>query len=171
VASKESPPGTRRTREHIIASQSQNYVEKFFIDQGHTVDRPTDYGIDLLVNTFDEDGYPEAGDIRLQLKASDKFKYSKDGKTIVFQIEVKHYRYWMKQVMPVFLVLYDARKARAYWLYVQAYFASDETRKPKERAKSITIRVPIKNRLTRRTVEYMRGRKAALLGSEVQHVE
>ena len=80
VANQKSPPGTRRTREHIIVSQSYNYVEKFFIDQGHTVDRPTtDYGIDLLVNTFDEDGYAEAGDILIQLKANDRFRFSKDG--------------------------------------------------------------------------------------------
>jgi hypothetical protein len=172
VATEKSPPGTRRTHEHIIASQSYNYVEKFFIDQGHTVDRPTaDYGIDLLVNTFDEDGYAEAGDIRIQLKASDQFRFSKDGQFILFNIYIKHYHHWIKQVMPVFLVLYDARKVRAYWVYVQAYFSSDEVRKPRANAKTVAIRVPVKNRFNRRTVEYMRKKKAALLEIEVEHVE
>jgi hypothetical protein len=41
----------RRTREHVIASQSVNYLEKFFIDKGHMVDRPAeDYGFDLIVS-------------------------------------------------------------------------------------------------------------------------
>ena len=77
----------------------------------------------------------------------------------------------MKQVMPVFLILYDAEKARAYWLYVQAYFSSEKTRKPKDDARTIAIRVPVKNRVTKRTVAYMRKKKAALLEIGVEHVE
>jgi hypothetical protein len=123
------------------------------------------------VNTFSEDGYAEAGDIRIQLKASDQWKFSKDGQYILFSINTKHYRYWMKQVMPVFLVLYDAGKVRTYWVYVQAYFSSDEVRKPRDNAKTVAIRVPVKNRFNRRTVEYMRKKKAALLEVEVEHVE
>ena len=61
---KDHSPKPRRTREHIIASQSHNYVEKFFIDKGHIVNRPAeDYGIDLVVNTFDGNGYIEPGSI------------------------------------------------------------------------------------------------------------
>ena len=37
---KAAPERPQRTQEHIIASQSHNYIEKFFIDKGHTVDRP-----------------------------------------------------------------------------------------------------------------------------------
>ena len=52
----------RRTREHINASKSHNYIEKFFVDKGHTVDRPgADYGYDVLVNTYDAEGYAESG--------------------------------------------------------------------------------------------------------------
>ena len=53
-------------------------MEKFFIDKGHTVDFVADYGTDGVVNTFDENGFAEGGDIRLQLKASDNLRYSKD---------------------------------------------------------------------------------------------
>jgi hypothetical protein len=50
-------PRPRRTREHVIASQSFNYIEKFVIDKGHTADRRSDdYGYDLFVNTYDENG-------------------------------------------------------------------------------------------------------------------
>ena len=41
----------RRTREHVIADQSVNYVERFIIDAGHTAQRmEKDYGYDLLLS-------------------------------------------------------------------------------------------------------------------------
>lgn len=53
-----------------MASQSQNYVEKFFIDKGHTATSlPQDYGTALLVETFSNDGFAENGFIRLPLRA------------------------------------------------------------------------------------------------------
>jgi hypothetical protein len=169
MTKKQSRTGTQRTREHIIASQSRNFVEKLFIDKGHTVDFVTDYGTDGVVNTFDEDGFAEGGDIRLQLKASDNLRYSKDGKSVSFRIEAKHYHYWMKQPMPVFLLLYDAKKTQAFWLYVQAYFRSDKVRKPTKNTGSITVRIPVQNVLTEQTVDYMRQKKAEVLQAEITH--
>ena len=169
MAKKKGASGPRRTREHIIAAQSHNYVEKFFIDKGHTVDRPSeDYGIDLYANTFDGDGYPEAGSIPLQLKASDRLRYSTDRSYISYSVEVKHYEYWMKQTMPVFLVLYDAKDRRAYWLYVQTYFARRKVPVMASGA-TITVRVPTANELTESAVDYMQDRKARMLESEVAH--
>jgi hypothetical protein len=172
VAKKKPAPAPRRTREHVIAAQSHNYVEKFFIDKGHTVDRPAnDYGTDVLVNTFDEEGYAENGDIRIQLKASDALEYSRDGTYVSFRIETKHYHSWVREPMPVFLVLYDANKVVAFWLYVQAYFAAEAGRRPRKNQKWITLRIPAKNRFTEQTVDYMRGRKAAILKVETGHEE
>ena len=171
MVKKQIGSGTQRTREHIIASQSRNYVEKFFIDKGHTLDFVTDYGTDGVVNTFDEHGYAEGGDIRLQLKASDNLLYSKDGTYIPFNIKVKHYHYWMKQPMPVFLVLYDAKRAQAFWLYVQAYFRSDKMKKPRKNSGIITVRVPVQNKFTEQTVDYMRQKKAEILDAEITHEE
>lgn len=168
VAKKKDASGPRRTREHVIASQSHNYVEKFFIDKGHTIDRPSeDYGIDLYANTFDGDGYPEAGSIPLQLKASEHMRYSKDRSYISFNVEVKHYEYWMKQTMPVFLILYDAKDSKAYWLYVQTYFVKGK--KPVKTSETITVRVPTANEFTESAVDYMQSRKARMLESEVEH--
>ena len=160
----------RRTREHVIASQSHNYVEKFIIDKGHTVERPTDYGIDVLMNTFDEDGYVENGDIYLQLKASDELSYSKDGSFIALEIEAKHYNYWKDQPMPVFLILYDAKSARAYWLYVKEYLSAGSGKRPGKKAKSMTFRIPVENELTARTVDYMRERKTAVMQQMEGHI-
>ena len=154
----------RRTREHIIASQSHNYIEKFFIDKGHTVARPPeDYGTDVLVNTFDKDGYAENGDIRLQLKGRRSFTYTKDGSQIRFRIEAKHYDLWLNEPGPIFLVLYDASNAVAYYLYLQEYLTGAGRRRPKPNATWMTVHVPVANRFTEATVDYMRERKAAIL--------
>jgi hypothetical protein len=161
---KASPERPRRTREHVIASQSYNYIEKFFIDKGHTVDRPSeDYGYDLIVNTFDTHGYAESGDICIQLKASDRHRYIENKSFISFEITRKHYELWMAELMPVFLVLYDAQEKKTFWLYVQEYFAADPSRKPKASAKSLTVRVPIVNQFAEATVEFMRESKGKVL--------
>jgi len=154
----------RRTRAHIIASQSQNYIEKFFIDKGHTVDRPgADYGFDLVVNTFDDQGYAESGQIRIQLKASDHLDYLKERRVISFEITRKHYELWMGEIMPVFLILYDAQEKTAYWLHVQQHFLSDASRKPRSSVHIYSIQIPIANQFTEATVDYARECKAKIL--------
>jgi hypothetical protein len=161
---KTTPERPRRTRDHVIASQSHNYIEKFFIDKGHTVDRPgEDYGYDMIVNTFDDQGYAESGDIRIQLKASDNHHYIKNKAFISFKITRKHFELWTGELMPVFLVLYDAQEKKASWLYVQEYFASDPSRKPKADAQTRTLRVPVANLFTEATVDYARKVKSDIL--------
>jgi hypothetical protein len=140
------------------------HVLKAFIDKGHTADRESeDYGYDLIATTFDEDGYREDGDIRLQIKATDRLDKLRHKDFLSLPIEIKHYNLWIKARMPVFLVLYDARDQKAYWLYVQAYFAEDPSRRPRAGAKTVTVRIPAENEFTEATVDYMRARKAAIL--------
>ncbi len=159
------PARPQRTKEHVNASKSHNFIEKFFIDKGHVVDRPgADYGYDVLVTTFDARGYAESGDIRLQLKAGDRFDYVGKGAFISYKVEMKHCNLWVEEVMPVFLVLYDATQHRAYWVDIQEYF-SDPTKRPKPNADSVKIRVPVANVFTDATVDHARGRKAAILVS------
>ncbi len=50
MARLRSAPKKQRTRQHVIADQSVNYVERFIIDEGHTAQRlERDYGYDLLL--------------------------------------------------------------------------------------------------------------------------
>ena len=165
---KEEAERPRRTREHIIASQSYNYIEKFFIDKGHTVDRPgEDYGYDMIVSTFDDQGYLENGEIRIQLKASDSFRYIKNKTCIAFPITRKHYELWTNELMPVFLILYDAHEKKAYWLHVWKYFDSAPSRKPKARVRTVTLRIPVVNEFTETTVDYARKSKSEVLARRV----
>ena len=70
---------------------------------------------------------------------------------------------WENEPYPIFLVLYDATKKFAYYLYLQEYFTAPSAKKPKPTAKSMTVRVPVEIEFTERTVDYMRERKAAVL--------
>jgi hypothetical protein len=156
------PIRKRRTREHVIASQSVNYVERFIIDEGHVAERvDSDYGYDLLVFTFDEDGYFEPGMVRLQLKASETLTMS--GMDYLFDLDVRDYNLWMIEPMPVFLVLFDASRRRAFWADVQHYFAEDASRRPRRGAKTVRVRVPVRQALNRRAVARMRAAKQAIV--------
>jgi hypothetical protein len=157
----------RRTRQHVIASQSRHYVEGFIIDKGYTADRRRDdYGYDLFMETYDDDGYIENGEIRIQLKATDRLIELKRADTLCIDIDAKHHELWTNELMPVFLILYDARERRAYWLHVQHYFAADSSRRPKRGAKTLRVRIPIAHEFTDDTVDYMRNEKAKVLAGK-----
>jgi uncharacterized protein DUF4365 len=154
-------PRPRRPQEHVNASLSENYVENFIYNAGHVVKTSRyDYGTDLFVETCDKRGYMETGFFRMQLKASKKPKYSKDGSYISFDVERKHYNLWIAEEFPVFLVMYDVKQSRAYYLYMQEYF--ENVKKPKKTAKSIAVRIPVKQKFTKNTLDVMRRKKLAV---------
>jgi hypothetical protein len=67
--------GKKRTREHIIADLSSNFVERQVLLCGFTAERVYfDYGIDLTIRTYNQDGEVEDGFIFVQLKATENLK-------------------------------------------------------------------------------------------------
>jgi hypothetical protein len=150
-------PRKQRTREHVIADQSINYVERFVIEEGHTAQRmEKDYGYDLMLLTFDEQGYVEPGLIWLQLKAKEKLQVV--GSNYVFDLDIRDYHLWMVEEMPVILVLFDAARRRAYWVDVQSFFRKG-ARRPKKGAKTVRVRVPVRQAVTRRAIGRLRDLK------------
>lgn len=150
-----STPRKRRTRQHVIADQSVNYVERYIIDEGHTAQRLSqDYGYDLLLFTFDEQGYTEPGMAFLQLKASESLEESRG--VYVFDLDIRDYNLWMMNRMPVFLVLFDSSRRRAFWLHVQGYFQKDLTDRPEPTAKTVRVHVPPRQAVNRRAIARMR---------------
>src|SRR5437660_737607 len=70
-------PRKRRTRQHVIADLSIHHVEGFILEEGHTVQRlGSDHGYDLILFTYDANGYPEPGLIYFQFKAMDRLDKS-----------------------------------------------------------------------------------------------
>lgn len=112
----------RRTRNHIIADLSANHVERHILLCGYTVERVIhDYGVDLLLYTYNNDGEMENEIVKIQLKATDNLTVLADGESIAFRVARTDLDYWLGEIMPVILIVYDARLDIAYWLYVQAH--------------------------------------------------
>lgn len=154
-------PRKRRTREHIIADLSVHHFEGFALRAGHVVQRvDSDYGYDLFLFTFDEEGYAEPGVVSIQLKAVASLRAI--GSDFVFDLDVRDYNLWMSEEAPVVLVLFDVSRNRAYWLWIQGYFDSDTTRRPKPGAKFVRVRLPVQQIVNRRAIAVMRGLKWAV---------
>ena len=151
-------PRKQRTREHVLADLSVHYVEGFILEEGHTTQRLTnDYGYDLILWTFDEQGYVEPGSSYFQLKAMEKLQ--EHGTDYVFDLDVRDYNLWIVERDPVIFVLFDASRKRAYWLAIQRYFSADAVPLPKKGAKTVRLRVPKRQSLNRRAIAKIRELK------------
>jgi Domain of unknown function (DUF4365) len=156
-------PRKQRTRQHVIADQSVHYVEGFILAEGHTAQRlERDYGYDLLLFTYDEQGYVEPGFLFFQVKAAEEFQAI--GSDYVFDLDVRDYNLWMLEETPVILVLFDATRRRASWLAVQDYFHEDRARRPRNGAKTVRVRMPMRHAVNRRAIAKMRDLKWESLG-------
>jgi hypothetical protein len=145
---KKQDPRKRRTRTHVLADLSLIHVQYFIANAGFTSEATTrDYGYDLTVNTFDENGLIEPGSILVQLKSSEQLKPHGDGDSYVFDLDVRDYFLWKKEPNPVFLILYDAKSRRAYWCYFQQYLKTAAAPRPKTGSRTIRIRVPMVNKV------------------------
>jgi hypothetical protein len=81
------PAGKTRTRQHVIADLAVNHLERHILRCGHTAERVRyDYGYDLIVSTFNEQGEVEVGAIYYQVKATDSLPLLKDGKSITWSV-------------------------------------------------------------------------------------
>ena len=161
MASQILGPRKQRTRSHIIADLSAHHVEGFILEQGHTAQRlGSDYSYDLLLRTFDEEGYPEPGLVYIQLKAAETLQAV--GAEYVFDVDVRDYHLWIREEMPVILILFDATRRKAYWLAVQRYFEEGVARRPRKGAKTVRVRVSRRQPVTRRAVEQMRKLKGEM---------
>jgi hypothetical protein len=154
-------PHKRRTHQHVIADLGVHHVVGVILEEGHTAERfGYDYGYDQLMVTYDHDGYLEPGAIRLQIKASENLRPVHGG--FVYDLDVRDINLWLADRSIVLLVLFDALRKRAYWLDVQEYFRVDPARKPIRGSKRMRVRVPIRQRWTRKAVALQRQKKLGL---------
>ena len=146
-----------RTREHVLADLSYNFLERQVLRRGHWLDCPAnDYGIDATMFHHNQGGEIENGEVRFQLKASDCLKVGGDGDWIAQRVETRDIRYWYFELYPVILVAYDAGANRAYWLHVQQYVAERPTLMDSTAART-TVRIPVRNKLSIRAIDHFRS--------------
>ncbi len=136
----------KRPREHIIADLSINHVERLIFLCGYSVERiEYDYGYDLVVFTYDANGEIENGQIYIQVKATDTIRLLTDQETVSFTLNSSDLELWLFEPMPCILVVYDAQKNVAYWLYLQAYFQKIEEFDLSLMGETVTVNIPRKN--------------------------
>jgi hypothetical protein len=136
----------RRTREHVIADLSVNHVERFILRCGWTAERKQhDYGIDLIMDTYNVNGEVENGRVAFQLRATDALKRSADGMVILLRLEWRDLLFWLKEEEPVILIHYDAQEDKAYWLYIQEYFRQVQSQRRANKATTVTVHIPASN--------------------------
>lgn len=153
----------RRTRQHIIADLGANYVERYALLSGFSVERvEKDYGYDLVLFTYDGNGEIENGQVYIQVKATEKVKRLKRAPSISFPLEKAHLESWIHEPMPVILALYDVSGDKAYWLYIQAYFENNEPSIKGKKTQS--VRIDESNIIDTQSVGQWRNYKANVLG-------
>lgn len=160
----------RRTREHILADLSVNFVERFVLLGGHSTERiQNDYGIDLLMFTYGDNGEIENGHVQLQLKATDHIKKLKNSDYIAFSVQMADVTAWQWEPLPVILVIYDAEAGgQAYWLYVQNYVNNPENlgrlaEAASDEQDTITFHVPVENQINSAAIERFRNYRERIL--------
>lgn len=160
VARKRQPSERKlRTREHVLEDLSFNFVERQIFLRGFAVYHlVTDYGLDLMMLTYNPEGEVENGHVMLQVKATDAVHILKGGQSLALRVEVADLRWWQGESMPVILALYDGQGDKAYWLYVQQYLTDNRVNLDNLAAKQdrVTVRIPLRNRLHPRAIEQFR---------------
>lgn len=147
-------PRKKRPREHIIADLSVNFVERYIFLCGYSVERiEYDYGYDLQIFTYDENGEIENGQIYVQLKATSSLIKLVDNATVTFKLTRSDLELWLNEPMPCILIIYDAQINEAYWLYLQAYFENLEKFHIQKIRDSIVVRVPTKNIINQEAIK------------------
>ena len=150
------PLRKRRTPQHVIADLSYNFLERKVLQRGHWLDAPrNDYGIDAIMFHHDKRGEAENGEVRFQLKATNKLATSGDGQRISQRVEMRDLRQWYFEPYPVVVVVYDAVRTRGYWLHVQAYVDQNQALMDSEK-NTATIRIPIRNSLNLHSIDRFR---------------
>lgn len=151
----------RRPREHVIAEMGLNFLERQVLRRGHQMRRVAEpeYGTDAVMLHFTPDSREiENGWVEFQVKATDQPNFVDDGKSVACVVEIAHLHYWYWEVAhPFILVLYDARKHRAFWIDVQVYV--DEH--PIDDRDTVTIRIPTANKLDLRAIDRFRSMSLA----------
>jgi uncharacterized protein DUF4365 len=142
-------PRKCRTREHILADLSVHHLEGHVLRCGWVVERMThDYGIDFQLVTFNRAGEIQEGKVLLQLKASNRLRVRPGQSTLAFRIDRRDLALWLRQLLPVVLIVYDGRKDVAYWLYVQSYFRRLPGFNLFAAGQTVTVHVPTGNVVT-----------------------
>ncbi len=162
----------RRTRHHIIAELSENHIEYFVLLCGFSIERiEKDYGYDLEIYSYNDDGEIENGLVYLQLKSTDHMeRYDRVG-YFSYSVEKAHLETWLYEPMPVILVLFDVEKEMAYWVYIQAYFEEKGISLDNIKQETFTIHFDKKNIVNTKAIMKWKKYKDDVLAQQQGYIK
>lgn len=131
-----------------------NFVERQVLLADWSVERIVhDYGIDLFLFTYTDRGETEGGHLLLQVKATEGTKRLSRTGNIPFRVERSHVTAWLREPMPVILIVYDAGADCAWWLHIQASVDRHRFASPRRGQATVTLQLPTTQRLTPEVVK------------------
>ncbi len=146
----------QRTHQHFIEDFGMNHIERQVLYAHCTLQRyQYDYGYDAFINSYNDNGEYENGIIQIQLKSTDKLKYSKAKNAIVFDLSKRDLELWLYSNSPVIFIVYDAIKECSYWVDLLAYFEKNRSTLTKIN-KFVRIYIPTDNVFTDKVVQKFR---------------
>jgi hypothetical protein len=95
----------------------------------------------------------------MQVKATDHAVQLRGKDALPVRVERKHLLFWMGEVFPVILVVYDVARDRAHWLQVQEEFRGGKIFAAARSGVRLMLRVPVAQRLDADAVGEFRRRK------------
>jgi len=147
-----------------------NHVEYFALKCGFSVERiQADYGYDLHIYCYDDNGEFENGVIYLQLKSTDNIGKCRRTDGYSYSFENEHLEIWTNEPMPVIIVLFDAANEIAYWTYLQAFVRKTGIR-TKSGKKTFTIRFSENNVVGTEDVRKWKKYKDRILSQSKGHI-
>jgi hypothetical protein len=161
VSNKRNYKRKRRINAHVIEDMSVNHFERFVFKKKYIVDCSLhDYGYDMSIETFNRKGEYEPGQIKVQMKAKKRPSYIKSKTILSFSCDRRDLNLWLIEPNPVILVVYDAKKEKSFWVYVQNYLrAIPKGYNHKKTKGTFNIHIPIKNKVNEKAIEKFRGFK------------
>jgi len=142
--------GPKRPRAHVLEELSLQHLKSILPPEWVCREEHKDYGLDVRVELVAREEVTGL-EFSVQLKGTDRLKVS--GGDVVHRCKVRTAGYFLRRLEPVMYVVYDAQGDAAYWVWVQPYLEGlDESRPGWRGQKTVEMRIPVANRLTRESI-------------------
>ena len=140
----------QRPEQHQIDEDARNIFKSVLPSAWTKVEQHPDYGIDFTVELFESgpEGTTLATGVEFQVQLKGTRRLAIGAGCICFPFTTRHLvQYLDSKRRPVFLVVIDVANKVGYWCFLQGYALDELARKDWRSQKTVTIRVPTKNRL------------------------
>ena len=112
-----------RTKFHKIDTNAQNIFKSGCPIEWVVEDMDEDYGLDYMVQVFDENDNSTPVMFFVQLKGQESVKI--DNGIVKFPFKVERLKDYLMTPLPVFLILVNVNDNNIYWLFLQDYIINE----------------------------------------------